>query len=287
MFLAPATIINNLIPILIILAAVMVGKAAIVTVAASILRLPLTVALLAGVSLAQVGEFSLVLFFASQGTGLIDASLQGSLIPAAILSMFLTPIAIAYAPQFAAGVGKLRGLTRFMKVTAAEEAVDTAGKIRDHVIIGGYGFAGRELAMALKNCRVPFIVVDLNVENVRKAAAEVGGAYFGDITSVEVLEKVGAGSARELVLLINDQRANERAVKVARRMYPHLMIVVRTFYLLDIEPLVAAGANEVIPAEREAAVRITSGVLGRREIDSGQIDSYCARIRARSEEEEP
>lgn len=285
MFLSPGAMVDNYIPILILLVAIMAGKAIIVTIAASILRLPLTVALLAGVSLAQVGEFSLVLFFASQGTGLIDDSLQGSLIPAAILSMFLTPIAIAYAPQFAAGVGKLRGLTRFMKVTTAEEATAAVSKISDHVIIGGYGFAGRELALALKNCDFPFVIVDLNVENVRKAASETGQAYFGDITSVDVLENVGASNARELVLLINDQRAAERGVRVARESYPHLTIVVRTYYLLDIESMVNAGADEVIPAEREAAVRITSGVLGRRQVDSQKIDSYCSQIRSRSEEE--
>ncbi len=284
MFLAPGAIIENIVPILVMLVAIMAGKALIVLLTALILRLPLRVALLAGVSLAQIGEFSLVLFFASQGTGLIDESLQGSLIPAAILSMFLTPIAIAYAPQFAAGVGRLRGLTRFMKVTSAEEAIETAGKMRDHVIIGGYGFAGRELAMALKQVGVPYVVVDLNVENVRAAAKEVGSAYFGDITSVEVLEKVGAASAKELVLLINDPRATERAVKVARRLVPDLAIVVRTYYLLDIQPLVAAGANDVIPAEREAAVRITSRVLSRHKVDPAQIDNCCAQIRTRSED---
>ncbi|UCE23878.1 MAG: cation:proton antiporter [Candidatus Zixiibacteriota bacterium] len=286
MFLAPPAILENIIPIVILLIAIMAGKAVIVFLTALILRLPLRVALLAGISLAQVGEFSLVLFFASQGTGLVDQSLQGSLIPAAVLSMFLTPIAITYAPHFAAGVGRLRGLTRFMKVSSAEEVTAEVRQMRDHVIIGGYGFAGRELALALQKGGIPYVVVDLNVENVRKASEEVGHAYFGDITSIDVLEKVGAVYARELVLLINDQRATERAIKVARALAPKLMILVRTYYLLDIQPLLAAGANDVIPAEREAAVRITANVLNRHSVDSGQIDDYCSLIRARTEEEE-
>ncbi len=286
MFLAPAVIADNIVPIVILLVAIMAGKAVIVFLTALILRLPLRVALLAGVSLAQVGEFSLVLFFASQGTGLVDQALQGSLIPAAVLSMFLTPIAITYAPNFAAGVGRLRALTRFMKVSSAEEVTAEVRQMRDHVIIGGYGFAGRELAMALHKGGIPYVVVDLNVENVRKASEEVGHAYFGDITSLEVLEKVGATHARELVLLINDQRATERAIKVARALAPELMILVRTYYLLDIQPLIAAGANDVIPAEREAAVRITANVLNRHDVESGRIDDYCSQIRARTEEEE-
>ncbi len=284
MFLAPSVMIDNIVPIVILLAAIIIGKALIVFISALILRLPPRVAALAAVSLAQVGEFSLVLFFASQGTGLVDESLQSSLIPAAILSMFLTPIAINYGPNFAAGVGKIRGLTRFLKVTTAEEAPEAVRSLRDHVIIGGYGFAGQQLALSLKNCGIPYVVVDLNVENVRKASTEVGHAYFGDVTSVEVLEKIGAAHARELVLLINDTRATELAVKIARRLMPDLTIVARTYYLLDIELLEAAGANHVIPAEREAAVAIASQVLKNHSVGSSQIDSYCSQIRARSEE---
>ncbi|MEW6412482.1 MAG: cation:proton antiporter [Candidatus Zixiibacteriota bacterium] len=285
MFLAPATMLTNITPILILLAAIMAGKALIVFISALILRLPPRVAALAAVSLAQVGEFSLVLFFASQDTGLLDSALEASLIPAAILSMFLTPIAISYGPNFAAGVGKIRGLTRLMKVTSAEEAPESMRGLRDHVIIGGYGFAGQQLAMALMSVNIPYVVVDLNVENVRKASTEVGNTYFGDVTSVEVLEKVGASSARELVLLVNDTRATEMAVKVARRLAPNLTIVARTSYLLDIGSLEKAGADYVIPAEREAAVAVTSQVLKNHSLGAGQIDNYCSQIRTRSEEE--
>ena len=283
MFLSPSVIAENIVPIMIVLAALMVGKAAIVFAVATILRLPTRVAALAAVSLAQVGEFSLVLFFSSQDTGLVDESIRSSLIPAAILSMFLTPIAIAFGPHVAAGVGRVRGLTSLMKVEAAEEATEQVHKFRDHVIIGGYGFAGQQLAMSLKSTGVPYVVVDLNTENVRRASKEVGHAYFGDITSVEVMEKVGIFSAGELVILINDQRAAEQAVSIARRLAPQLTIVVRTHYLLDLDPLLAAGADDVIPAEREAAVKITAGVLDRHKVDALQIDRRCEEIRQRNE----
>lgn len=284
MLLAPMVFIDNIIPILILLVVLILGKALIVFITALILRMPLRVCSLAALALAQVGEFALVLSFAAQGTGLIEKSLESNLLSAAILSMFITPFVMAFGPKLAAGVGKLKSLTRLLDVATAEDATNVVNKMRDHVIIGGYGFAGRELTKALKICQIPYVIADLNVENVRIASKEAGNAYFGDITSQEVLEKLGLKSARELVLLVNDPSATEQTVKLAREIAPNLTIIVRTYYLLDIEPMLANGADEVIPAEREAAVTVTSRILERHQIDNSQIDNFCTQIRSQTEE---
>jgi len=54
---------------------------------------------------------------------------------------------------------------------------------------------------------------------------------------------------------------------------------------VDIEPLLLAGANEVIAAEREAAVEITSHVLKRYQIDQELLARYSATIRGHTEVE--
>ena len=285
MLLAPKVIFENIIAILILIAAIMVGKSVIVFITAIIIRMPLRVCLLAAVALAQVGEFSLVLSYAAQGTGLIQESLESNLLSAAIISMFLTPLAISCGPYLAAGVGRLRVLTGLLKVFTAEDAAHRIRTMRDHVIVGGYGFAGLELAQALQECEIPYVIADLNVENVRKAARNGVHAYFGDITSYEVLERLGASRAKELTLAINDPGAAERAVKVARSLAPSLYIVVRTYYLLDIKQLLAAGADEVISAEREAAAEVTSRLLIRHQVEPRKIADQVSRIRSRHEEE--
>ncbi len=86
------------------------------------------------------------------------------------------------------------------------------------------------------------------------------------------------------MLLVNDPGAAEHAVRVARKLAPSLHILVRTHYLLDIEPILAAGADDVVPSEREAAVEVTSLVLNRHQVDSLRIDEHCLKIRNRSEE---
>lgn len=199
--------------------------------------------------------------------------------------MFLAPFALFFGPQLAAGASRLRVLNRMLEVNPAENALDRIGRIKDHVMIGGYGFAGLELARTLDECDIPNVIVDINIANVRIATQKGARAFFGDVTSHEVLMQMGATRAKELILVINDPSAAERAVKIARSLAPDLYIIVRTYYLLDIEPLLAVGANEVIAAERQSAMEVTSRVLKRHQIDSEQISRQCALIRSHTEDE--
>jgi CPA2 family monovalent cation:H+ antiporter-2 len=285
MLLSPVAILSNLVPITAILAGILLGKSVIVFLTALMMRMPLRACLIAAFALAQVGEFSFILLYATQETGLISKSLESSLVSAAILSMFITPFVMSYGPKLAAGLGKFTRLKHLIEVDSAEDASDVVCKMCDHIIIAGYGFAGRELSQVLDEYRIPSVVVDTNIENVRMASRETRRAVFGDITSEGVLAQLGIENARELVLLINDPGASEHAVRVARRLAPHLFISVRTAYLLDIEPLLAAGADEVVPAEREAAVQVAAQVLKRLQADLKQITKQAMAIRDHSEDE--
>jgi voltage-gated potassium channel Kch len=71
-------------------------------------------------------------------------------------------------------------------------------------------------------------------------------------------------------LLINDANALERAVEVARRSFPSLVITVRSRYQGEVAHLHALGATHVIAAEVEAGRTITEQVL-RRSIPAGEL----------------
>ncbi len=285
MLLSPSMSHDNLIVIVGLLAAIMLGKSLIVFFAALIMRMPLRVCLIAAIALAQIGEFSFILLFAVKGTGLITSVLENNLVSAAILSMFLTPFAMSFGPKLATGLGRFTRLRQLLEVNSAEDASDSVGRLHDHIIVCGYGFAGRELALVLEDHNLPYVVVDINIDNVRRAARETGKAVYGDVTSPGVLGKLGVDNARELMVLINDPGASEQAVRVARELAPQLYITVRTFYLLDIQPLLAAGADEIVPAEREAAIQVAAQLLKRHHVSDEQITRQALVIRDHSENE--
>ena len=275
----------NAVPIVILLAGIIIGKFLIVLVTALLMRLPLRVSVMSSMALAQVGEFSFVLMSTAAGYRLIDDPFAGNLTAAIVLSMLITPLFLQIAPTLAASMGKIKILSRLFGISAAEEIVDTARTMQNHVIIGGYGLAGHDLALALKECNIPYLIVELNPENIHKAAAKGEPIYFGDITSVDVLKRLGAQRAKEFVVVINDPDAIERAVKAARSIAPHLHILVRIRYIMDTKNILAAGASDVVPAELEAAVEVTARVLKRHHIQSEKIDTQFSRIRERRSDE--
>jgi len=285
MLLAPTAFVDNVGPILLLFAGILIVKFLIVFVVSALMRLPTRVAVLTSVGLAQVGEFSFVLLSVGTDFRLLSDDLTNYFVGASILSMLVTPFLLALGPTLAAGAGRLKRLNHMLDVRSAEDAASGARPLQDHVIIGGFGIAGIELAQALRENNIAYVICELNSETVRHAVRMGEPLYFGDITNPDVLEHLGVHRARELVVVINDPSALERAVKAARTVAPNLHIIVRTRYVLDMAPLLDAGATEVIPAEVEAAAEVTRRVLNRHQVAEPEIDEQCDRIRTRQEDE--
>jgi CPA2 family monovalent cation:H+ antiporter-2 len=254
-------VLDHLLPILGLFAAIIAGKFIIIFLSTSVMRLPSRVGVLTAASLSQIGEFSFVLLLAARGTGLLEEPLQSNLTVAIILSMLATPFGLALGPHLAAGLGKLNPLTRLLQVRTTAEVRETE-PLRNHVIIAGYGLTGRNLARSLTQIGTRYIIVDINTGNVRDAARHGQAACFGDVTSAEVLEHLAVAEASELVIAINDPDATARATRAARLAAPNLRITVRTTYDSDVKRLDKAGATHVVTAEAAAADAIVDLVLG-------------------------
>jgi CPA2 family monovalent cation:H+ antiporter-2 len=287
MLLDPRAIAENTIPIMALLVAIVFGKTVIVTAVSLALKLPLRVSILAGLALAQVGEFSFVLLAAGRDAMALPQPFTANLSAAIVLSMMITPVLMAISPQVAAGVGRVPALTRRLEVRTPADRPQSAPPMKDHVIIAGYGLTGQELARSLEDCGVSYVVVDLNPDNVRQALQRAEPAYFGDVTSAEVLESLGVTTAREIVLAINDIDATIRAIHAARRLAPALPVLVRAQYAADVHRLIKAGATEIIVAELEGSVEVTRRMLQRCSVASVSVSPQLARIRARREDEAP
>jgi CPA2 family monovalent cation:H+ antiporter-2 len=107
--------------------------------------------------------------------------------------------------------------------------------------------------------------------------------YYGDATSEEVLGHAHLSSARLLVLLINDPLAAERVVATARRVAPHVPILMRARYLLEREPLTKMGAHDVVAEEVEGAIEIIVRMLRRMECPRNVIDERIRAVRAETQ----
>jgi CPA2 family monovalent cation:H+ antiporter-2 len=265
-----ATVVARPATVLALLAAFTVGKAVIATLAAVVMRFPPRAAWLAGIALGQFGEFGFVLLTLGSSFGLTDPATESALLAAGIVSMFLTPLLIRLAPHITAGERLLAPLARLLGVRGVDEVASDA-PLTGHVVVIGYGIAGRLVGSALATCGLPHCVLDLNADTVRTAQAAGEPVYYADATSSEVMSLANVAAARVAVVLINDPQAALRVVDTVHRVAPELPIVVRTRYHRERDSLLELGAADVVAEEVEASVEVLSRLLRRLEVPRNVI----------------
>lgn len=116
----------------------------------------------------------------------------------------------------------------------------------DHQIICGYGRMGQEIARAFAARRVPFVVIEPQLEPIR-LLSEQGFAYVeGNATEDEVLTHAGVLRARGLVAVAPTDADNIFIALSARSLNPKLFIVARSINVADEHKLRRAGADRVV-----------------------------------------
>ncbi len=264
---------------------VLLLKALLAGLAAFILGYPLRPAILVGLALCQVGEFSFVLAKTGLGFGLLSPDTYQLFLSASILTMALTPLLIAISPQAADRILRLPlpSLMRKRSFEREMEQVCHAGcDLRDHIVIIGFGVGGRHLARAAKTAGIPYTILEMNPDTVRTASAAGEPIAYGDATQPAVLEHAGIQHARVVVVVVSDPAAIRRITDTVHRVKPSIHIIVRTRFVSEVEPLRALGANDVIPEEFETSVEIFTRALTRYMVPRAEIERFTEEIRSES-----
>ncbi len=226
--------------------------------------LPPRSAVMTGIALAQVGEFSFILAQVGQDNNLLSGAPYQIFLAVSVCSMIITPFLMQLSPHLGRRVEAVQRLLHWFPGQTTAHVLETEGqhlRIKDHVIIVGYGLNGRNLARVLGETEVPYIALDLDGDTVRREAAHGLPLYYGDATNPNVLRHVKIEDARVLVVAISDPFMARRAVQVARSLNPNVHIVVRTRYLRELEELHQLGADDVVPEEFETSIEIFALVL--------------------------
>jgi CPA2 family monovalent cation:H+ antiporter-2 len=268
--------------------AVLVGKALLATVAGLAVRFPAQIALAAGFALAQVGEFSFVLANLGRRFGLLDATEMRIFVGASVITMLVSPFALRLGPRLAARAGRLRALDRVLG-RSREELSRVPAPLSGQVVVLGFGIGGEMLAEVLRGADVPFAVVDINAARVRDARHRGEPVYYGDVTSPDILARVGVADAQQVAVLLNDPMATQRAVRAVRRLAPEVPILARARYVADVPVLLQDGATLVVAQEYEASLKIIGEVMRRARLEAtahpepGQEPDRAPRVDARPE----
>lgn len=268
--------------VLLIVLAVFIIKGTLATFVTALLRYPPRIALLTGLALFQIGEFSFILSKVGIENELLSTEMNQYFLSVSIVTMFLTPFVMMFSGNLSAvlipaGIQKKWGLflSKGRKRETAKES-----EMNNHLIIIGYGINGRNVARAARYIDIPYVILELNAGTVREEKSKGEQILFGDATQPHILNSVKVNKARAVVIAISDPTATEYIVSNIRHISQSVYTIVRTRYVSEINELIALGADEVIPEEFETSVAIFSRVLQNFLVPVDEIENLVRSIRA-------
>ncbi len=276
MLLDPSFISQNYLGVLAFVVVLILGKAAIAMLSALAATRSVWSALLVGVGLAQVGEFSFILATLGYQTGIITSGMYNLFLAGAVVTLMFSPALMSATP------GLARKLAERRMLAFPESAEKTSGaliRMSGHLILCGFGRIGRNLGLVLKSHQIPFVVLEINAGIIEDLESGDVPYIYGDALSRESLERANLREASCLVLTIPDPVAAITIIRFVRQANPDISIIARAHRTEDIEVFRAAGANAVVQPEFESSIEITRLALLSLNLSNPEIHKALSDIR--------
>ncbi len=119
-------------------------------------------------------------------------------------------------------------------------------RLRDHVIVCGYGRMGKLVCQELTQLKLPYVVIDRSPEVLATFELAHGMPLVGDASSDEVLRMAGVERARALAAVLASDADNLYVTMSARLQSEKLFLVARGENEATESKLKRAGASRVI-----------------------------------------
>lgn len=279
MLIDPLFLWNNLDLILGLVSIVFVGKFLIITPLVKLFGYPLQTALIAGLGLAQIGEFSFVLASEGRNLGLVSKRVYLLLLGTTAVTLVVTPFILRLIPNLFNWIEQVPSLDRWFKPGDPPKEVTEHVPLEPPIVICGYGRTGQNLVTLLAEQNIPVVVVDQSEAAIQKLRDDDIPYIYGNASSIPVLTRAGLDRARAMVIALPDAMSTRLCLKHALEISPELDIVVRANQYQDIELLYQLGGSEVVQPEFEASLEMASHLLVKIGLTAVQIQRQVTTIR--------
>ncbi len=248
-----------------------------------VLGFPFRATVLAGLALAQIGEFSFILSRSGLGLGLITPDSYQVLLAISLLTMASTPFVINASPALADIAVRLplpHRILSGLRPLGTQQAETAPLRMKGHLVVVGFGVNGRNVSKAASMAGIPYVVIEMNPDTVRTERRKGEPIYYGDATQEAILRHVSIHGAHVAVITIPDVPSARRVTELVRKMNPVAHIITRTRFVREVEPLYALGADQVIPEEYETSIEIFSRALAEYLVPRDEIQRFIAELRS-------
>lgn len=255
----PLWILKNLPLVMAGVVLIFVVKAIIVYAIARSFKINRYDSLAVGISLAQVGEFALVLGTEAYKYGHVIEKTFDLVVSITIVSFILAPYMVSFAPRLSRVViDKLAPRRPLSTKPGIDEETPECGRI----FIIGFGPAGQRVAEEMSDYQHLISIIDLNPHSVNRAQSMGFRAMVGDATHEDVLETAGVENAQIIVVTVPDPKSSVATIELVRSLSPDAIVIVRARYHYFMWEFEKVGASAVVDEEDQIGRTLASVVIG-------------------------
>ena len=238
------------------------------------------IAVFSGFGLFQIGEFSFVLAQTGMNMDIVTEDFYSLIVTSAIITMLLTPLSLAVV-SWLHHKTPLSALPLLLNGSAkGADSLPESLQSSDTVLVAGYGRVGQNVARALRDARVPCVVIDIDPEITYKSRCDRVPSIYGDASNMHVLSSLDMKKVKALVVTYPDPLAVSATVQAALKLNPKLRIVARVHRQEDVSRIQRLGAVEVVSPEYEASVELVKRILSAEGWHQNDIASVIDKLRA-------
>lgn len=250
-----------LLPALVLSLFVLIGNPLIVIILMNFLGYRNRTAFMAGLTVAQISEFSLILVALGLSFGHLNIETVSLVTLVGIITISGSTYLILYADKIYPWIKPVIKLIAFRKPTIDDTR--TEGTTSD-VIIFGYDRVGYHFVKVARELGVKYLVVDFNPDSIARLEAADVPHQYGDAEDVEFLDEIDFTKARLVVSTIPDIKTNLLLVEHYRAHNTQGVIITISHKTEDTEELYEAGASYVVMPHHLGAVHAASLIYNHR-----------------------
>ncbi|KQO81228.1 monovalent cation:proton antiporter-2 (CPA2) family protein [Rhizobium sp. Leaf262] len=201
------------------------------------------------VLMAQGGEFAFVLYSAAAAVGILDAEANAVLTATIIISMILTPLMVIAHDRI------------MPKKLPDTDDLELPEDVEGSILMIGFGRFGQIVSQPLLARGYTLSLVDKDADFVRDASGFGFKVYYGDGSRAEILHAAGAGSARAVLICVDDKEAAIRIAEIVKHEFPLVPVLARAYDRGHALDLLKAGVDYQIRETYESALNFSEKVL--------------------------
>lgn len=236
---------NYLIPIIIFSTFILIGNPIIVMTLMGFFGYTKRNSFLAGLTVAQISEFSLIVIAMGISMNHISSEILSLITAVALITITGSSYMIIYSNKIYPKLSKYLSIFERKKGNKVDE-FKYHGNKEHEIILFGYNRIGFDLLSSLKKLKKEFLIVDYNPDKIINLTKEGFDCKYGDVNDSELISELNIPKMKLIISTIPDTEINLFVIEKIKEQNQDCIIIIISHHIDDALILYEKGASYVI-----------------------------------------